>query len=828
VAKWKVHKFGGTSLADADCFRQVAEIIRSARVAEPGVNLGVVVSAMSGTTNHMLKLSALAQAGDSSWQDELAAIGERYRTAVSSLVDDDVRDSLIAAWQDDAARVSAQLAEISRVKTAPRRRQETIAGHGEVWSARLLAAYLADVLGPSEGGRWIDARELIVVHQAELGPQVRWDDTGRLWRDAVDADFSGVVVVTGFNALDEDGLPTTLGRNGSDYSAAILAALADAESLSIWSDVDGVLSGDPRRIPEAQIIDALSYDEAMDLAYFGAKVLHPQTMGPAVLKKIPIYIRNTFRPEIAGSRISASTGSDTGIKGVTSVDNIAMINVEGAGMIGVPGTAERLFASLRGAGVSVTLIAQASSEHSISVAVPSALAEVAKRVISAAFSEEMEAGQIQRVEIIDGLSILAVVGDNMAGLPGVAGRLFSTLGSAGVNVRAIAQGSSERNISAVVETEDAERALRAVHSGFYLSAKTLSIGLLGPGNVGAELLRQIHERTDWLRDQFHLDLRIRAIGRSRNMLLGDRRIDLDSWRDAFESESVAFDIDAFERHVHADHLPHAVIIDCTSSQDIADRYAGWLARGIHVITPNKKAFSGPAEYYARLKESARQGGAHYFYETTVGAALPIIATLRKLLDTGDRIHSIDGIFSGTLAYLFNTYDGSRPFSEIVRVARDNGYTEPDPRDDLSGMDVARKLTILARELGVPVELGDFPVESLIPEDLRELDIEGFLAGLADHDDAMQALYTKARDAGCQLRYVASLSEDGELAVGLRQVPADSALSHVKLTDNIVRFKSDRYADNMLVVQGPGAGPQVTAGGVFGDLLDLARHLDGID
>ena len=459
---------------------------------------------------------------------------------------------------------------------------------------------------------------------------------------------------------------------------------------------------------------------------------------------------------------------------------------------------------------------------------PSALADEACRVISAAFSEELDAGQIQRVDIIRDLSVLAVVGDNMAGLPGVAARLFGTLGAAGVNVRAIAQGSSERNISAVVNSDDAERALRAVHSGFYLSAKTLSIGLLGPGNVGAELLRQINARTEWLREEFNLDLRIRAIGRSRSMLLSDRRVDLDDWRSAFEKDAIDFDMDAFERHVHADHLPHAVIIDCTSSDAIANRYADWLSRGIHVITPNKKAFSGPADYYQRLKASARQGGAHYFYETTVGAALPIIATLRKLLDTGDRIHSIDGIFSGTLAYLFNSYDGSRPFSEIVRVARDNGYTEPDPRDDLSGMDVARKLTILARELGVPVELGDFPVESLIPEQLRELDIDGFLDGLADHDDAMFALYKKARDENCQLRYVASLNEEGELDVGLRQVPEDSPLSHVELTDNIVRFKSDRYADNMLVVQGPGAGPQVTAGGVFGDLLDLARHLDGID
>lgn len=828
MSSWKVHKFGGTSLADAGCFRQVASIIQAARQAEPGVSLGVVVSAMSGATNQMLQLSIDAQDGGGDWKQSLDAIGERYSEAARDLVSPESRVALLDAWTADAEKIAVQLTEIARLKVASQRRRETIAGHGEVWSARLLAAYLSELLGKDQAGSWIDARELVVVNHGELGPQVRWESTERLWQGHLPADFDGVVVVTGFNALDEDGLPTTLGRNGSDYSAAILAALTDAKALTIWTDVDGVLSGDPRRIPEAQIIESLTYDEAMDLAYFGAKVIHPQTMGPAVMKSIPIFIRNTFNPDAAGSRISARGHADDAIKGVTTVDHLAIVNVEGAGMIGVPGTADRLFASLRSAGVSVTLISQASSEHSICVAVPEDLADLAKRVISAAFAEELEAGQIQRVEVETGQSILAVVGDNMVGLPGVAGRFFSTLGAAGVNVRAIAQGSSERNISAVVDTSSAERALRAVHSGFYLSAKTVSIGLLGPGTVGGELLSQIESRTAWLREKFNLDLRIRAIGRSRAMLLGDRRIDLANWQDAMANDAVDFDIDAFERHVHADHLPHAVIIDCTASEDIANRYAGWLERGIHVVTANKKAFSGPTDYYRTLQESAQRGGTHYFYETTVGAALPIIGTLRKLLDTGDRIHSIDGIFSGTLAYLFNVFDGSRPFSDIVRDARASGYTEPDPRDDLSGMDVARKLTILARELGVPVEIGDFPVENLIPEDLRELDIDGFLDGLARYDDEMLAMYTKARDAGCYLRYVAALDEDGKLSVGLREVPADSALSHVQLTDNIVRFKSDRYAKNRLVVQGPGAGPEVTAGGVFGDLLELAQHLDGFD
>ena len=827
MAKWNVHKFGGTSLADEACFRQVASIVMEARQRNPETNLGIVVSAMSGTTNQMLKLSEQASAGDASWKSELDAVRERYAKAVRALVPA-ASDPLLDAWQEDASHIVGELEDIQKAGAADRRRRETIAGFGEIWSARLMAALLSDQAGSDAAATWLDARDLIVVNAGELGPQVQWPETERRWSEALPADFDGIAVVTGFNALDQDGKPTTLGRNGSDYSAAILAALANADTLTIWTDVDGVLSGDPRRIPEAQIIDALSYDEAMDLAYFGAKVIHPQTMGPVVAKDIPTYIRNTFRPDVPGSRISSGSSSDGGIKGVTAVDDVAVLNVEGTGMIGVPGTADRLFAALRSAEVSVTLISQASSEHSICVAVPQDLAEKAREVISEAFAAELEAGQIQRVDVDDRQSILAVVGDNMAGLPGVAGRFFSTLGSAGINVRAIAQGSSERNISAVVSMDEAERALRAVHSGFYLSAKTVSIGLLGPGNVGAEFLRQLHSRTEWLREKFNLDLRIRAIARSRTMLLGARRIELSDWREQFDVDGMDLDLDRFVSHVRADHLPHAVIIDCTSDDAVAMSYADWLRQGIHVITPNKKAFSGPSAYYEELAQSAREGGSNYYYETTVGAALPIIGTLRKLLDTGDRIHSIDGIFSGTLAYLFNTYDGQRPFSEIVRDARDNGYTEPDPRDDLSGMDVARKLTILARELGVPVELGDFPVENLVPDALRDLDIEGFLDGLADYDEAMDKLYLSAREAGCNLRYVASLDEDGSLEVGLRQVPEDSALSQVALTDNIVRFKSDRYANNRLVVQGPGAGPEVTAGGVFGDLLDLTRNLDGLE
>jgi aspartokinase/homoserine dehydrogenase 1 len=817
---WKIHKFGGSSLADANCFARVADII----AGMPDGKIGVVVSAMRGMTDNLLHLPLLAERDDSSCGAELQEIGQRYSATAKELVTGDGLVQLLAQWAQDAKEIEDILQAIAVVKSAPQRTRDIVAGYGEIWSAQLLAAYLEQKLGAERAGTWIDARDVVQVRHSELGPTVLWEPSRAAIAAVIDKDFSGIAVITGFIASDENQLQTTLGRNGSDFSAAIFAALTNADELSIWTDVDGVMSADPKQVPEAQIIDLLSYNEAMELAYFGAKVLHPQTLGPAVDNDIPIIIRNSFDPQHPGSRISADARPAERIKGITAVGGMALINLEGAGMIGVPGTADRLFAALRNADVSVTLISQASSEHSICIAVPADVVEHAKKVIAEAFATELASGQIQRVEATDAQSIIAVVGDGMAGTPGVAARFFGNLGRAGINVRAIAQGSSERNISAVVDTNDVTRALRAVHSGFYLSAKTLSIGLIGCGTIGGTFLEQMQQQTQRLRKDFNLDLRVRGIARSNHMLLADRRIDLGDWREDLSASETISDLDVFESHVHADHLPHAVIIDCTADQAIADRYAGWLQRGIHIVTPNKKAFSGIQSDYAALALSAKQGNAHYLYETTVCAALPIIRTIRDLVDTGDRIRSLQGILSGTLAYLFNVYDGSVPFSEILIQAKNSGYTEPDPRDDLSGMDVARKLTILARELGQSIEIGDFPVQNLIAEDLRGLEVDKFLRELPKYDDEMLALYKEARDEGKTLRYVARLTEQGEAAVGLEKVSVDAPFSNISSTDNIVQFITDRYASNPLVIQGPGAGPEVTAGGVFGDLLKLATFL----
>ncbi len=817
--RWKIHKFGGSSLADAACFRRVAGIVLDL----PETRLGVVVSAMGGMTDALLNLAMHAERGNDSYEAELDAIGDRYASTARELLDGDALIGVLDAWSKDADDVKDVLKAAALVKSAPQRTRDVVAGYGEIWSARMLAALLQQE-DERRGGTWVDARQIITVHETELGPTVLWDQSQANFDKVVPAGFKGIAVITGFIASDEGGLQTTLGRNGSDYSAAIFAALSKAAELTIWSDVDGVMSADPSRVPEAQVIDQLTYNEAMELAYFGTAVIHPQTMGPAIDNDIPVVIRNSHNPAHPGSRIGATAEQSDNIKGITAIGGMALLNLEGAGMIGVPGTADRLFASLKDAGVSVTLISQASSEHSICIAVPDDVAERARLVVADAFAEELESGQIQSVDTTPGQSIVAVVGDGMEGTPGIAARFFGSLARAGINIRAIAQGSSERNISAVVDSSDVTKALRAAHSGFYLSHKTLSIGLVGSGNVGATLLKQLDKQADRLAEEFNIDLRIRAIARSRKMLLGDRRISSETWQDDFDASAVDTDLEAFERHVNPDHLPHAVIIDCTASENIAALYAGWLERGIHVITPNKKAFSSDFAAYSELQAAADKGSSHYFYETTVGAALPIINTLCDLIYTGDEVRSIRGIFSGTLAYLFNVYDGTRPFSEIVREARESGYTEPDPRDDLSGMDVARKLTILARELGQNIEIGEFPVQSLVPEDLQDCSIDEYLDRLPEYDDEIDALFRKAAAEKKQLRYIASLDADGNASVGLDAVDEDHPFCNINLTDNIVQFETERYSANPLVIQGPGAGPEVTAAGVFSDLLRLASYL----
>ena len=771
----------------------------------------------------------VAQGGGERARDKHLARGKLLpRQRIEALLDDaPARVSVMGPFESEQKDAGDILQAVSLVHAAADRSRDLVAGFGELWSTRLLAAYLEQdrVNDPGERQvRWADARELIVVEPGELGPAVVWEPSRQNCTRLFPAGTDEIVIVTGFIATDSAGLQTTLGRNGSDFSASIIGALLNASSITIWSDVGGIMSADPGRVPEAAVIAQLSYSEAMELAYFGARVIHPQTMAPAVERGIPIYIRNTFDPGATGSRVSSGADPEEGVKGITTIDQVALINLEGTGMIGVPGTADRLFGALRAASISVILISQASSEHSICFAVPASMAKQAEQVVRRAFAAELEQNQIQTINVQEQCSIIAVVGDGMAGLTGVASRFFGTLGNAGINVRAIAQGSSERNISAVIARDDATRALRAAHAGFYLSTETVSVGLVGPGNVGATLLDQMALQVAHLQQNFNLDFRVRGIATSSRMVLAERMIDLGNWRETLNSDGEPLDWNRFVAHVNADHLPHAVIVDCTASDEVAARYIDLFAQGIHVVTPNKKAQSGSMERYDQIEAARREHNVHFLYEPSVGAALPIVQTLRDLTETGDEVVNIEGILSGTLAYLFNVFDGTRSFSAIVREAHENGYTEPDPRDDLSGMDVARKLIILGRELGMRLELQDVEIESLVPAGLDDVSVDQFLDALADQDASMLDRWKKSNEAGEVLRYVGRLDKSGAATVRLESLPANHPFAHINLTDNIVRFVSERYSDNPLVVQGPGAGPAVTAAGVFADLLRLARYL----
>jgi aspartokinase/homoserine dehydrogenase 1 len=772
---------------------------------------------MQGVTDALIGVAdAAARGGD--WQAALDALRQRHVDAASALLEAPAQTH---AWLDaQFAQLGELLRAVGLLRQPGRAAFERIHGMGEVLSSRLLHAHLCE-----RGGDYalLDAREVLVVQPGELGVIVDWEESSRRLAEWRQAHPQARAVATGFVAGGRDGLPTVLGRNGSDFSAAIFAALFDADELHIWSDVDGVLSADPRLVPEAVSLTAMSYQEACELAYFGAKVIHPQTMTPAIARGLPILMRNTFNPDFAGTRIDADGDAGGPVKGLTLNAGLALVSLEGAGLIGVPGTAERVFAALHAAKISVVMISQGSSEHSICSVVREADADAARDVLLDEFARELGSAQVQGVQVVPGISVLAAVGDGMAGTPGIAAQLFGALARARVNIRAIAQGASERNISVAIAAEHQTRALRAAHAAFWLSPQTVALAVIGPGKVGAALLDQLQAALPRLRSEANIDLRLRALATSSKLWLSEHR-DSKDWRTRMDEVPNATDLSAIATHLLDTHMPHAAIIDCSASNAVAEHYPQWLAAGIHVITPNKQAGAGPLDRYEAIRAARARSGARFRYEATVGAGLPVISTLRDLLDTGDELLAIDGIFSGTLAWLFNKFDGSVPFSELVRQAHALGYTEPDPRDDLSGVDVARKLTILAREAGMPLSLSDVEVESLVPHALRDADRDGFMAGLESLDAPMLQRLLVARERGCVLRYVARLQDDGSARVALLELPADHAFAHLRLTDNCVQFTTRRYCDNPLIVQGPGAGPEVTAAGVFSDLLRVAGSL----
>ena len=819
-ARWIVHKFGGTSLADAERYRAACEIVLAQRSGE---RVAVVVSAMSGVTSTLIEAANLAAVQDDSYLEKLQSLENRHLQTITELkLQTSQRSVLEKTVISDLSAIKEVLRGVRITRLASERIIEFVSGHGELWSAQLLHAYLE-----SSGHRasWLDARQTLVVEPNPNTIAVDWETSKqKLETWLTHHPETNVLIITGFIASTHDGVATTLKRNGSDLSASIFGALLGADSVTIWTDVDGVFSADPRRVPEAVVIPELSYEEAAELAYFGAKVIHPSTMSPAIAHKITVWIKNTFKPDAPGTRISATSPADMPIKGFAAVEDTALINVEGTGMIGIPGVAQKIFGALRAVDVSVVMISQASSEHSICFAVPRMHSELAKKTVEETFIVEMQRGEVQTVGLTKDCCIIAMVGDGMIERLGMAGKFFSALGKAGINVRAIAQGSSERNISAVIQQAEATKALRAIHSAFYLSNQTLSIGVIGTGLIGGTLLRQLQSRIEELKRDRGIDLRVRGVMNSRRMILADRHLALDRWSDDLGERANPADLESFIDHINADHLPHAVVIDATASAELPSHYESWLSRGINVITPNKKSNAGPFPAYRSLRETARKHQRYFLYETNVGAGLPIIQTLRGFVETGDEIIKIEGVLSGTLSYIFNSLDGRRSFSEVVREAHALGLTEPDPREDLSGIDVARKLIILAREMGLEVEMDAVQVESMVAEELRGGTVNEYLDALGKHDQAIAGLLNSARDRGEVMRYVGTIDNNGALSAQLRSYPLEHPFAHLTGSDNIVSFQTARYNEQPMIVRGPGAGPEVTAAGVFADLLRLASFL----
>jgi aspartokinase/homoserine dehydrogenase 1 len=807
-SNWIIHKFGGTSVASADRYKTVHGILQK----EQDKKKGVVVSAMSGVTNALIEIIDSAKNRDASYLIKLQALKVKHFQTIEELLPSTHQEGIKKIFETDFQDLADILRGIYLSKTCSLPNLDLISGHGEVWSAQLLNTYIQSLGIKSQ---WLDARLVLMVDRSESSVSINWKSSRLKLKNWLKANPHNYLIITGFVASTLEGVAATLGRNGSDYSATLFGDLFNATKITIWTDVDGVLSADPKLVPDAVVLEEMSYSEATELAYFGAKVVHPSTMAPAIQKRIPVWIRNSFNPESAGTKIHKDPKPYArAVKGFAAIDSIALVNIEGTGMVGIPGVAQRLFQALRDEGISVIMISQASSEHSICFAIQEKQAKDVKSIVEKAFFSEIHHGHIQEVLVTRNCSILAAVGDNMAQKPSVAGRFFGALGRAGISVMAIAQGSSERNISAVIKRMDTQRAIRVVHSSFYLSNQTLSIGIIGLGNIGSTFLDQLWREKGRLKTDFQIDLRIRGLANSTQMMLGED-IDLDrlfhstqKGSELLKKNSNSFNLDKFVSHVQTDYLPHTVIIDCTASSTVSSHYLAWLKGGIHLITPNKKANTGSLKSYQALKEAAQAKNSFFLYETNVGAGLPILKTLRDLIDTGDKIEQIEGILSGTLSFIFNQFSKDKNFSDIVMIAKAKGYTEPNPKEDLSGSDVARKLVILGREMGLPLELKQIKVENLSLYD----------------DKQMKSKFERAAKSRKVLRYVGLIDKNGSASVGLRAYPLDHPFARIKGNDNIVAFKTARYNDQPLIVQGPGAGPEVTAAGVFADLLRLSSFL----
>lgn len=809
----KVLKFGGTSVGSVKSILSLKRIVENEAKHQPVV---VVVSALGGITDKLLATSRLARIGDDQWKEEFDSMVNRHHKMIDTIIDDTkAREDLFNTVDALLEQLRSIYFGVYLIHDLSEKTQDAIVSYGERLSSNIVATLI-------RGAKWLDSREFIKTERKNNKHVLASELTNKLVRDAF-ADLSRITIVPGFISMDKDNDETTnIGRGGSDYTAAIIAAALDAEVLEIWTDVDGFMTADPRIIKTAYTINELSYVEAMELCNFGAKVVYPPTIYPVCVKNIPIKVKNTFNPEAPGTIIKNKIDNDRKpIKGISSINGTTLITVTGLSMVGVIGVNRRIFTALADEGISVFMVSQASSENSTSIGVRDEDAPEAVNVLNAEFAKEIETGAMFPMHAESGLATIAIVGENMKHTPGIAGKLFGTLGRSGISVIACAQGASETNISFVVNSKHLRKSLNVLHDSFFLSEyKVLNLFICGVGTVGGKLIEQIRSQYDELKERSRLKLNVVGIASSRNAIFSRDGLDLADYRELLK-EAEPSDPNKLRESVLGMNIFNSVFVDCTASKDVAELYQTFLEHNISVIAANKIAASSDYESYLKLKRTALTRGVKFRFETNVGAGLPIIGTINDLRNSGDRILKIEAVLSGTLNFIFNEIAADVPFSETVRRAKEQGYSEPDPRIDLSGKDVIRKLVILTREAGYKVEQDDVEKHLFVPDEYFVGSVDDFWEKLPALDADFEKRRAVLEKENKRWRFVAKM-EGGRTSVSLQEVGSTHPFYNLEGSNNIVLLTTERYKEYPMQIQGYGAGASVTAAGVFANIMSIAN------
>ncbi|MGL6127883.1 bifunctional aspartate kinase/homoserine dehydrogenase I [Chryseobacterium artocarpi] len=812
----KILKFGGTSVANSQNILLVENIIKKESSKDRVI---VIVSALHGVTDLLIQGAENASEKNDSYLQKLKSIEEKHLQLVKELIPISEQSSLLSFVKKHCNDIEDLYNGIYVLGELTDRIKDKIASYGEFLSSSIIAARLQQ---QKSDCLWMNSSELIKTNSNFTNAKVNFDLTENNIKNYLDQHQNQIIIGPGFIASDDQNHITTLGRGGSDYTAAIIAAAVNAEELQIWTDVSGMMTADPRLASHAKPIAEISYHEAMELSHFGAKVIYPPSIQPVMIKNIDLTIKNTFEPEALGTLVSHNLNISEKEKqqlvvGISNMGNIALLTLEGSGMVGIPGISAKLFQCLSNERINVILITQGSSEHSITIAIHEKDVLAAENAINFSFSDDIELKRVAPVTIETGLSIVALVGENMKSRSGVSAKMFSCLGNNGINIRTIAQGSSERNISVVISEKDAKKAVNVLHEEFFESEiKQIHLYICGTGNVGNKLIEQIYEQNKYLRENHLINLRIAGLSNSRKMIFADTGISKNEYSNWIEIGKEASP-KGFAEEIISRNLRNSVFVDITASAAVPEVYESLLKRSIDIVACNKIAASSDFEQYKILKNTARNHNCSFHFETNVGAGLPVIGTINDLIKSGDKVTSIEAVLSGTLNFVFNNYDGNRTFSEVLAQAQKEGYTEPDPRLDLSGTDVARKILILAREAGYPLQFEEIENIGFLPEACMQGSVEHFYEKLTDYEDHFKTLFLNAKKDGKILKYTAEF-KDGKAKVGLQHVAPGSDLFHLYGKDNIVIFKTLRYSEQPLVIKGAGAGAEVTASGIFADII----------